>query len=420
MRYLIFLALPATITLAAEPAPKSPLSGLPSKPGPHIENIKALGDNAWLELGIPTADPKWGTACGRAWTAVMPLVPELRGAFLFGEGAHGHAKPDGHYQDDLWFYDINGHRWVCCYPGANTKTLDLKINADGFEATKDGNPIPVASQGHGYMMNAYDTDRKCFYSMPNPGGFWQKRLERRLQWLKNVPKEDPTNGASPWMFDSATGKWNRFRTSTPAPVSGHGDTLLYAPTKKQLFFLHGGSKEVWFYDTQANRWKKASPQGPKPPFGPEPTSCYDSKRDRIYIGGGSFPSVPNNGNAFWVYDLKTDQWIDPKPAGKPCKGSNHYGVLNALMAYDSVNDKVLLLLYSAHSSKDEFIGVYVYDPETNVWAADPLVVPEKLGRNRQMKNGFYDPALNAVFVHSAGDSGDNGTIWVYRYKNVKK
>src|SRR5438874_11773917 len=86
----------------------------------------------------------------------MPLAPELRGAFLFGEGVHGYAKPDGHYMDDLWFYDVHGHRWVCCYPGADTKSLDLTINADGFEATRDGGPLPVATMGHGYEMTTYD------------------------------------------------------------------------------------------------------------------------------------------------------------------------------------------------------------------------------------------------------------------------
>ena len=44
------------------------------------------------------------------------LGSRVRGAFLFGEGIHGYTKPDGHYMDDLWFYDIQGHRWICCYP----------------------------------------------------------------------------------------------------------------------------------------------------------------------------------------------------------------------------------------------------------------------------------------------------------------
>ena len=77
----------------------------------------------------------------------MPLAPELRGAFLFGEGVHGYAKPDGRYMDDLWFYDVNAHRWVCCYPGADTKTLDLVINKDGFEATKGRRRRPGGAAG---------------------------------------------------------------------------------------------------------------------------------------------------------------------------------------------------------------------------------------------------------------------------------
>ena len=33
-------------------------------------------------------------------------------------------------------------------------------------------------------------------------------------------------------------------------------------------------------------------------------------------------------------------------------------------------------------------------------------------------NGFYSPELNAHFFHIAGDSRDDGTIWVYRYKKI--
>src|SRR5262249_20810112 len=57
---------------------RGPLKGLPSAPGPHVARIKALGDNSWLELEAPKADPKWGRARGRSWTAAMPLAPELR------------------------------------------------------------------------------------------------------------------------------------------------------------------------------------------------------------------------------------------------------------------------------------------------------------------------------------------------------
>ena len=45
---------------------KGPLADLPSKPGAHVEKIKAMGDNEWLNLGAPSADPKWGKARGSA------------------------------------------------------------------------------------------------------------------------------------------------------------------------------------------------------------------------------------------------------------------------------------------------------------------------------------------------------------------
>jgi len=362
-----------------------------------------------LELGQPAADPDWGRARGRSWCAAMPVAPELRGAFLFGEGVHGYAKPDGRYMDDLWFYDISAHRWVCCYPGADTKTLDLVMDTQGFEATKDGERIPVAQHAHGYSMFTYDTDAKRMLSMPNTHEYWAKELPQRKKWLKPPPTD-----SSPWTFDPATGKWDRRRTGAPAPKSSYGDTLIYVPSKKQAFFARR-SQEVWFYDPKANMWTARRPEGPPPPFGIDATSCYDSKRERIYIGGGAYPVAPDSGHAFWVYDLKADRWVDPKPKGKPCKGSNGYATLNAFMAYDPVNDKVLLVRHSNHYDKMDRTGVYVYDPEGNAWTEEPLPLPEKL-RNDKVKNGFYDAELNAVFIHSAGDSRDDGVIWVYRYK----
>jgi len=120
------------------------MAGLPSQPGPHVEKIKALGENGWLELGSPAPDPKWGKARGRSWTPRMPFAPELRAAFLCGCGIHGFVKPDGHFMDDLWAYDINGHRWICVYPGAHAKSLNLKLDKDGFEVNQEGEHIHVA------------------------------------------------------------------------------------------------------------------------------------------------------------------------------------------------------------------------------------------------------------------------------------
>ena len=135
--------------------------------------------------------------------------------------------------------------------------------------------------------------------------------------------------------------------------------LIYVPTKKQAFFRH--QQDVWFYDAAQKKWSQANAKGPKPPFGIDATACYDSRRDRIYLGGGSYPVTPAGGNALWIYDLKTDTWIDPKPKGS-AGGSTSYATNYALMAYDSANDVVVLI---RHSAAKEHLGVFIYDPATN-------------------------------------------------------
>src|ERR1043165_7988858 len=62
----------------------NPLAGLPSTPGAHLEKIKTLGDNQWLNLGSPAPDPKWGKGYGRSWCPHMPYVPERKVAMLYG------------------------------------------------------------------------------------------------------------------------------------------------------------------------------------------------------------------------------------------------------------------------------------------------------------------------------------------------
>jgi hypothetical protein len=404
---VLLLALPGTAQ-AEEPEIQGPLKGLPSAPGEHIGKIRALGKNEWLALGEPAEDPKFGRAFGRSWSAALAFAPDLGGAFVYGEGVHGYARPDGRYMDDLWFYDVNAHRWICCYPGADTKTLKLSIDDDGFEANEAGERIPVAQQVHAYSMNTYDTHRRRFLSMPNTHGYWETELPQRKAWLKPPPSD-----ASPWIFDVAGGRWHRFRTGTEAPRSGYGDTFIYIPERKQCFFARG-SQEVWFYDTERDRWSQAKPEGPPPPWGIDATSCYDPKRERIYIGGGAYPVVEKGKNAFWIYDLKQNRWIDPQPEGAPVRGTNKYSTNNALMVYEPSSDRVLVIVHSHGYTDPETVGIYVYDPEKNAWLSDSLPMPEKWEMRKQ-KTGFYHPDLNAVILLSGHDSRDDVVAWAYRF-----
>lgn len=393
--------------------------GLPSAPGPHIAMIEALAGDTWLEIGAPAPDPTWGMARGRTWTSEMPFAPEFRGAFFTGEGVHGFVKPDGNYMDDLWFYDLEAHRWIACYPGAEVATLDLVINEDGFEAEADGTPLPVAQQVHGYELNTWDRDRHALLIWPTPGVYWEPALPQRASWY-----QDPPADASPWIYDTATGRFDRKRTGAPYPPAedAYGalmfGSLVYVDSQQRAFlYLNSYPNEIWFYDPAAATWEQGTSGGVLPPFGIDATACYDESRDRIYMGGGSYPVTPEGTNPFWYYDLAAETWVDPMPAGGSAPPQS-FANSNATMICDSVNDRVLVMRYAYDPKAGDVadLGTYAYDPTANTWAAEALAIPDAITMAPYpAESAFFDPALSAVFVYAAPDSGDEGaTMWVYR------
>jgi hypothetical protein len=404
--------------------PRGPLAGLPGKPGPHIEKVKALNDNEWLNLGAPEADPKWGKGRGRSWGARMPYAPDLRAAFLFGGGVHcWWNQENNRFMDDLFAYDVNGHRWVCVHPGSDVKNLLLKMDANGFEVNQDGHPVPVAQLGHGYEQITYDTDRKKFMFMPagTSDFLCAPLIERRKLWGGGYPWPYTPNQCSPWMYNVATDRFEIQKTQGPAPRSALGDILVYLPSMKKLFYWRGREKTVWLYDPQGNTWANLKPKGPPPPFGIDANACLDSKRGRIYFGGGHYPVAQDH--AFWCYDIESNAWVDLEPKGKPCRGCNRYGTNKAVMNYDATSDTVVLIFHRWEMAPadgevkpgPESRGIYTYHPGTNTWSETPLAMPKEKELGACL-NSFYSPELNAHFVHGAGDSQDNGVMWVYRYK----
>jgi hypothetical protein len=424
-RYWPFLCLLVGLALATVPdralaQNKPPLAALPSAAGKHIDQIKSLADNAWLNLGSPAADPKWGKGRGRSWSSRMAYAPDLRAAFLFGEGVHAWwNKANDHYMDDLFVYDIMAHRWVCVHPGTDVKAVKLKLDANGFEVDDDGRPIPVAQLSHCYEQLTYDTDRRRFLFMPGSSQDWQSSPfgKRRLAW--GVKGQGTPRSASPWLYDVQTGRWDLQKVAGPAPASSPtplGMTLVYVPSMKKVFFWSPPLQEAWLYDPDKNTWANLKPKGLPAPIAIDKVACLDPKRERIYLGG-------NKG--LWCYDLKTNAFIDLKPKGRPPVTSDGYiygpySTSRAVMNYDAANDVVVLCYHDnvgpSNTGRKER-GVFVYDPAANAWGDAPLAVPKEFCK---CPSSFYDPALNVHFIHCAGDSADDGVMLVYRYKNAPR
>jgi hypothetical protein len=415
----------STGTWAEGPADaKGPLAGPPSKPGPHIEKIQALGDNEWLDLGVPAADPKWGKARGRSWSSNMPAAANLRGAFVFGEGVHAFVKPDGHYMNDLWFYDLNAHRWVCLYPGIEVKTLvgrildkELVVDDRGLLVDREGQPLPPLLI-HAYGNLGYDPEQKQFvsfgsqfgnYFTTGKGGVFEEanRLFQERRGDRKFPR------LSPFLYDVASGKFTCFPVDL-APKGGGGfgaNVLVYLESKKQFFF--GGADGVWFLDRGQRTWVAANPRG-TPPVGIDHCAAYDRKRNRIYYQCRDGKTAEEN---FLIYDVEANTWSKPRPKGTAPFYSSSY---ESIFGYDTTNDRLVSIrLYTTRDEPGFRRGIHVYDPETNTWA-DPLPLPPEVVKSiRNGNHGWYDPELNAYFCHFAGDSADNGTMWVYRYRKAR-
>ena len=391
---------------------KGPLAELPSKPGAHIEKIKALGDNQWLHLGVPAPDPKWGKARGSSWGAkALILAPDLRGAFLFGEGVHAYVKPDGHSMDDLWFYDINKHAWTCLYPGMNTKTLtqrvkdkELIIDENRQLIDNEKQPIPLHTLCHAWGYLTDDSDRKKFAFLSwNTGDQipryflgGEKQMDEGLKLLEEQMKGKKKAIFSPWFYDVASGKFERSPANNPTAINAGG----FPPSKKQFFAV--GSDTVAIFDPAKNQWSDAKPKGPSPK-GYDACGCYDSKRNRFYRNDGD----GSTGEGLMAYDLDGNSWSHLKPTGTAPEAANTNA---AFYEYDVRLDVVVAIHF-----KGKTTGIFVYDPKTNSWA-DPLPFPADGPKFGFAANTCYDRELNAYLCHVAGDSNDNGVVWVYRFK----
>ncbi len=419
IRFAMILVASLTVGLTGFAQDKQgALADLPSKPGAHIEKIKALGDNEWLELGVPAADPKWGKARGSAWGAkALILAPDKRGAFLFGEGVHAYVKPDGHSMDDLWFYDINTHAWTCLYPGMNTKTFtqrvqekQLLLDKNGQLIDNDKQPIPLHTLVHAWGYLTYDSDRSKFAflswnGMGNKipryflGG--EKQMDEGLKLLEEELKGKKELVYAPWFYDVATGKFERTVASNTTPISAGGfPQFHYLPSKKQFFAL--GSDTVAIYDPAKNLWSDAKPEGPSPK-GYDACGCYDSKRGRFYRNDGD----ASKDEGLLAYDIESNAWSHLKPTGTAPPPANTNA---AFYEYDARLDIVVAIHFKGMSP-----GIFVYDPNTNSWA-DPIPFAADGPKFHFAANTFYDRELNVYFCHVAGDSSDNGVMWVYRHK----
>jgi hypothetical protein len=391
--------------------PAGPLSGLPSDPGDHIPALEALGADEWLELGPPAADPEYGVARGRSWggRALIP-VPELRGAFFMGEGVHAFVKPDGRIMDDIFFYDINGHRWIAVYPGTDTLTFNDKVTSGELSIDENaqvvdgaGNPVPIHTLIHAWDFLTYDTTALRFAFLGNDGiGRYYlggiETIEEGITELEAQREAVTRPPMSPWFYDTPRGVFDRFPIENSAPDVGGYAGFIYLASSNRFFY--GGSNGVAFFDPEANSWTLEEDQGERPP-GYDHGIAYDPTREMVYMGTGT--ADPTGG--LYIYDIESAAWSKPSSSGTPPQS---FRTNEASIFYDTANDVVTVFHY-----EDSLI--YIYEHDSDSWST--LTMPSEVrdAVSYPQHHAFYDSRLNVYFLYVAGDSSDVGTMWAYRY-----
>jgi hypothetical protein len=399
----------AGAAFAGELERQGPLAKLPSKPGPHIAKIQAMGDNAWLDIGAPKPDPKWGAGRGRSWCAQMSYAADLRGAFHTGEGVHAYVKQDGYYMDDVFFYDLNAHAWICIYPGTKAgPDQGLRIGEKGFFVDQAGDLVMVAPLAHNYGGTIYDSDRKKLVVMPNQFlmNWWAPRkLPQAAKLLPEGRAKLKGKQFSPWFWNTVTGKFERDEAKGPGPgdTVGRGIVTIYLPSIRKIFIRDQRGRN-WLYDPDKKAWSAAA-KGPDAKTSAGMVACYDTKRDRVIL-----PTGYRVDPGWFAYDVKANKWLDLKPKG----GGKTTDQNASCVTYDTANDVVILI---QHHRKSPQRGMFVYDCATNAWLNDkPITLPAKFGGTA----AFYDPVNNVHYYYQAYDSHPKGKFWLYRYKRAAK
>lgn len=398
-----------------EPMPPPPtcgaLANVPSEPGPHVAEIEALADDTWLALGPPAADPQFGIALGRSWGGrALVLAPDLRGAFYTGEGVHAYVKPDGYGMDDIWFYDLNAHAWIAIHPGVDTAGFnqsvvdgDLSIDDNGQLQDAYGNPVPLHVLIHAWDYLTYDTatQRFVFLAGDGMGRYYMPGLDQIDAGLTMLEAQRATKTIppmSPWSWSTADCVFEREPIASPTPDIGGFAAFVYASATDQ--YVYAGAAGVALFDRDAGTWTVVEDSGPRP-TGYDHGVAYDAMRNRLYMGAADEGSY-----GMFVYDIGTSTWTNPASSAS---GPGSFRTNSASIFHDSVNDVVTVFHYETRVH-------WTYDPVADTWTSQPMPdeVIDAIGY--PSFNAFYDAQTNAYFVYAASDSGDNGTMFAYRWR----
>ena len=120
-----------------------------------------------------------------------------------------------------------------------------------------------------------------------------------------------------WAYDLADNKWSTVDSNLSNPP--YWDYCGGAfDSVHDIFFVTDGAN-TWTYRMSDGSWTDMKPAYP-PPVRRLHSVAYDSVNDRMVLYGGLDPPSSNYKNDTWTYDISTNTWQEMSPAASPPKG----------------------------------------------------------------------------------------------------
>jgi len=209
-----------------------------------------------------------------------------------------------------------------------------------------------------------------------------------------------------WAFSPATKAWTLLKCSGNGPGARaatavwDGHEMLLADGLNK----YGTQSDFWSYTPGASAGWQRLPNTPMSPRAYE-TLVWDSTDSRLYLFGG----LGANGvqlNDFWSYSAAGWAQITPNSA------SNPLGRQQAMGAWDS-RDNVMILSGGWEDGQGvPFWGFWVYDPKQNAWGLlalnmDNTNAPHVPGRTAAAM--VWDAADGRIYLYAGAGNGKTGS-----------
>lgn len=210
--------------------------------------------------------------------------------------------------------------------------------------------------------------------------------------------------ADTWVYELPTNTWTQMNPST-APPKRRWHTMAYDSDSHKVILFGGEGladyADTWVYELLTNIWTEMNP-----PTGPDArlgaSMVYDSNSRKVILFGGLNTSFMYTDDT-WAYDLLTNTWTEMKPSTAPSGRAFHR------MVYDSSSAKVIL--FGGDSDQTGFRGdTWVYDLLANNWTElNPQVAPSA----RAWHGMAYDTINDKVILFGGSGGSYLADTWIY-------